>query len=180
MTTIIAVNTPDDQAIYTDSLSEGAGISTRGNSKSAVIAPGCVMGWCGTRYVGTMAARALQERSRLGTLEELFLRQYPPERLMGHEDDMRDFTALFLFLGRIWVMHDECCPITMSGHYAARGSGAHFALGALAAGVTPWQALTIASQYDCLTGAPFFRLDISGTMVEQYGKTMEAECYASA
>ena len=179
MTTILAMNTPEDQAIYTDSLSDGAGIATRGNHKSAVIAPGCVMGWCGIRYVGVLAVRALQKRNRLGVLEDLFTGNEPIERLAVASSDVVDFAGLILFQGSIWVMHEELCPLTLPGHFAARGSGAHFAMGALAAGATPWQALAIASQYDCQTGAPFFRLDISGELAHQYHATREAAPYAS-
>ena len=170
MTTIIAMNTPNDQAIYADSLSDGAGIATRSNTKTATIGPQCIIGWCGIRYLGFMAARNLQ---KMLTLDDLFTHQGCAEPLHCPPDDARDFTALILFQGSIWVMHEELYPLALPGCFAARGSGAHFAMGALAAGANPWHALTIASEYDISTGGPFFRLDITGKM-QRYPEILEA------
>lgn len=169
MTTIIAIQTPNDQAIYADSLSDGAGIAIRDNNKTAVIAPSCVMGWCGFRYLGLMAARRLQT---LLTIDDAFTKQGYLERLTASSDEVRDFAALLLFQGMIWVMHEEMCPLALPGAFAARGSGAHFAMGALAAGSSPLHALVIASQYDISTGGPFYRLDVSGKL-DRFPATME-------
>ena len=170
MSTIIAMNTPDEQALYTDSLSDGAGIAHRGCVKAMVIAPSCVMGWCGVYYVGFVTAGKLKQRL---SLDDVFTYQGFMERLSLPDPDVRDFVALFLFRGKVWVMHEEMCPVELPGPFAARGSGAHFAIGALAAGATPWRALSIVSQYDVNTGGPFFRLDISGKMEQRLVSTEE-------
>lgn len=69
---------------------------------------------------------------------------------------------LILYDGKIWIMHGDVTPIPVLLPFVAKGSGGLFAMGALAAGATPWRALAIASQYDIGTGGPFFRCDIEG------------------
>lgn len=172
MTTIIAMNTPDDQAIYADSLADGAGIATRGNIKVVSIASQCVMGWCGVHYVGIAAAQILQKT--IAPLEDVFLRVGMLDRLDCPLDDVKSFAALLLFQGKIWIMHEELLPMEIQTPFTSRGSGAHFAMGALAAGASAWRALEIACQYDIATGEPFFRIDLDGVIRDTKGARKHA------
>ena len=171
MTTIIAMNTPDDQAIYADSLADGAGIATRGTLKLVGIAPQCVMGWCGLRYVGIVAAKILQKAD---SLEDVFTQGCFLDRLSFPPDDVKDFSALVLFQEKIWLVHEELVPMELKQPFTARGSGAHFAMGALAAGASAWHALVIACEYDISTGAPFFRIGLDGVIRDEKGERQDA------
>ena len=179
MTTIIAMNTPDDQAIYADSLADGAGIAICGVTKLASISPQCVMGWCGLAYVGHLAARIL---SKTASLEDVFTQHSLLDPLNVPQDDAKDFAALVLFQGKIWIMHEQLFPLEIQAPFTARGSGAHFAMGALAAGASAWQALEIACEYDISTGQPLFGIGLDGVIHGHYRNvswTPQERCHAS-
>ena len=179
MTTIIAMNTPDDQAIYADSLADGAGIAIRGMRKLVPLAPQCVMGWCGLAYVGELAASIVQKTT---CLDDVFTHSRLLDPLNVPPEDAKDFAALVLFQGKIWIMHEQLFPLEIQDPFTARGSGAHFAIGALAAGANPWQALEIACQYDISTGQPLFRMGLDGKIEVYHGNlswSAQEICHAS-
>ena len=163
MTTIIAMNTAYDQALYADSLGHSGGIATP-ECRKLLSLPGCIMGGCGLAYVQCMVYAKLIQYRRTADLTPIFTYTHLLEPLTLKSDDTKDFELLLLFDGKIWAMYEECVPVHLPDCYTARGSGAHFAIGALDAGATPWEALTIASQRDIGTGGPFFRMDMTGKM----------------
>ena len=160
MTTIIAVNTHDEQALYADSFAFGAGIGSRGNVKMICLAPEIIMAWAGVQYVGFYAGHILQGID----LQEVFAFGLLLPRLELPVVDVKDFAALVLFGGKIWVVHEELFPVVIPQQYAARGSGSKFALGALAAGVPTLRALDVATEFDPDTQPPYMRMDLSGTL----------------
>ena len=164
MTTIIAMNTLDDQAIYADSLINGSGIATPYSRKIMSLPPRCVMGSCGLAYVECMVYARLASYQRTADLHDIFVYTHMLEPLTLKPEDTKDFEMLLLFEGTTYVMFEELVPVCIPGPWTARGSGAHFAIGALSAGASPLQALRIAAQYDIGTAGPFFRMDMTGKL----------------
>jgi ATP-dependent protease HslVU (ClpYQ) peptidase subunit len=63
-----------------------------------------------------------------------------------------DFHAMTLDKeGKILVYDSDCVPFHASGFFAI-GSGSDFALGAMAKGATPFEAVKIAAEFDINTG----------------------------
>lgn len=75
----------------------------------------------------------------------------PAESRPETEDD---FAILQLSGKGIWIWDSTLRPVQMGTPYAAIGSGAPFALGAMLAGKSPRQAVEIAAKLDECTGPP--------------------------
>lgn len=162
MTTIIAINTADDQAIYCDSLVQHGSIAVPGNSKYFSIPGLLAAGSCGSQNGARKVETVISDICGSGQLAAFFDHPGRQDGLKMSEYDQLNFEMLLLYGGEIWLLSEDLTPIQVLLPYMAKGSGGHFALGALAAGATPWQALAIASHYDIGTGGPFFRCNIEG------------------
>lgn len=162
MTTIIAVNTPEETAIYFDAQCSDGDIAGTVSCKGFVIPDTCLIATAGIMYVGLLAFMQIKKLHDEGNLTALFHYEYESVPLKAREDDIKDFVALVLYEKALWTMHEEMVPVRILDTFQARGSGSHFAMGALAAQASPLEALIIASRYDTRTGPPFYRLSIDG------------------
>lgn len=163
MTTIIAMNTTDDRAIYCDSLFQHGSIAMRGGKKFFALPGMLVSGWCGLQNEARRVEVALEKLFDTPNLHSFFTKPGHADAIKMSEIGQRDFEMLILYDRKIWLMWEDMIPITLdAARHFSKGSGAHFALGALEAGASPWRALAIASQYDVGTGKPFFRCDMEG------------------
>lgn len=99
---------------------------------------GSVLGLCGTWVVGA------------GLIDWLCGRADAPPSLIDDEDD---WNVLWLRRDGLWLIEDRSFRLVPAGADAyAIGSGAQLALGAMAMGATPQQAVKVAAQFDMYTG----------------------------
>lgn len=167
MTTIIAMNTADDRAIYCDSLVQHGSIVATGYRKYFVVPGILVGGSCGSQTGVTGVVTALKDIIASGDICTFFEHPGRVEPRKMSDFDQREFEMLLLYDRVLYLMYEDMTPIPVLLPYIAKGSGGPFALGALAAGVTPWLALAIASKYDIGTGGHFFRCDMEGKIARR-------------
>lgn len=94
--------------------------------------------------------------SGLEAAAELFKEWYEADE---DREKFPDWEDTFTFLevrkdGSYWTWFSEMVPIKCNVDFMAIGCGAHFALGAMAAGANAKEAVTIASKYDPYTSKP--------------------------
>lgn len=76
---------------------------------------------------------------------------------LGHEDG---FEALVLTADGLEYWTANLRPTPVAGDFYAIGSGSHLALGAMAMGADPVQAVTVAARFDFNTGGDIHRAEI--------------------
>lgn len=73
-----------------------------------------------------------------------------------------EWTAIRVFPdGSATLLWDNGCVLDITGRLAATGSGQEFALGAMASGKSPKEAVEIAARYDVATGGPVETISVA-------------------
>lgn len=167
MTTIIAINTFQERAIYADSLAEHGSIASHDFLKVVCVSGTLLAGITGTCIAGMRVCTRLRQMYAAGQLDRFFACPGLEEAIPVSERDAQTFEMLMVFDKGLWIMSEELVPLPIRAECFAKGSGAPFALGAMAHGATPWEALEIAGRYDIATAGPFYRFDLFGKIDRQ-------------